>query len=297
MNHQDSNEHLIELIKKGIDTEENYLQLYEKNHGFIYQTIRNRVHGINEIDDLMQSAFLALVKAVERYDITRPLEESNFLQILKFCIWNEIRSLEIDLPAHMIQKIIKYKKVYNQLRNELGYEPKGNQIRLEMCISLDELDNIKAAMQIKSPTRLNEPIGEDGTATRMDLIANSISDDSEEECNDNSEKQELKRIVHEKVDSLPDASRDIINMRYFENKTLKSISEEKGVSVERVRQREKEAMLKLRRDVKFREKVIDYTSINMYKNVGSRRFNNTWTSSTELVVFDRERIREREVRK
>ena len=80
------------------------------------------MHGIYEWEDLMQQAFIALVRAVDYHKCD--IEETNFLQILKYCIWNEIRGLTISIPAHMQEKIVKYRITYNKLYKELEYEPK-----------------------------------------------------------------------------------------------------------------------------------------------------------------------------
>jgi len=289
MDQRESNKELIELIKQDIDTQENYEKLYTQNRGFIYQVIKRRVHGIYEYDDLMQQAFIALVKAVECYDTTRPPEESNFLQILKFCIWNEIR--DTDIPAHMVQKIINYKKTYSRLCDELDRKPKTSEMMLELNISMNELETIRAAMQ--RPLSLNEPVGEEGNTTRMDLYADSRADENIN-FDEDLQQQDLKRIVHEALEKLPDADQVIINKRYFQNITLEQLAQERNVTRERIRQIETKALWKLRRDHKFKTKVIYYTGLNEYKSVGSRQFNTTKTSSVEWLVLEREKINSRE---
>ena len=160
MEQRQSNKDLIELIKQGIDTKENLERLYFQNKGFIYMIVRKRVHGILEESDLMQQAFIALVKAVEYYDCT--LQETNFLQILKYCIWNEVRNLTSDIPAHMQYKIVKYRMAYSKLYNELGYNPRTYELMQELNISLQELELIRAAIRNSNPVSLDEPINEEG---------------------------------------------------------------------------------------------------------------------------------------
>lgn len=281
-----SNEELIKLIKAGIDTQDNYEKLYNQNHGFIYQVIRKRVFGIYECDDLMQSAFLALVKAVELYDTTRPLEESNFLQILKYCIWNELRDLTYDMSAHMVDRIVKYNKVKDQLYSDLGRKPTDYEIALEMKIDLNKLDKIKAARRLRYKLSLDEPIGEDGEKTRLDLIANE-REYEDTDFDSNIEKQNLRRLLKEALSRLPEASSNLIEKRYFKNFTLEKCGQELNVSRERVRQLEVKAFRKLRKDHELRKQVEGY--ISEYKQVGVNQFNNTWTSSTEWVALERER--------
>lgn len=291
MDQRQSNKNLIELIHQGIDSKKNLEQLFNDNHGFIYLVIRKRVHGIYEEEDLFQTAFIALVKAVEYYDITRPLGESNFLQLLKWSIYREISNLTNNVPAYMMQKIINYKKTYIRLCNELDRKPKTFEMMLELDISIDELKTVKAAMQI--PLSFDEPIGDEGDTTRLDLYAETGADESIR-FDDNLERDELKKIIREAIETLPEGSKNIIDERYFQNKTLVEIAHERNVSKERIRQIETKALWSLRRNEQFKKKVIDYTSLNEYKNVGSRQFNTTKTSAVEWLVLEREKIKSRE---
>jgi RNA polymerase sigma factor (sigma-70 family) len=291
-----SNDELIKLIKAGIDIQDNYEKLYNRNHGFIYQVVSKRVHGIYELDDLMQQAFLALVKAVECFDITRPLEESNFLQILKFSIWNELRDLTNDMSSHMVEKIVKYNKVKNQLYSDLGRKPTDKEIALEMEIDLKQLDNIKAARRIRYKLSLDEPISdEEGAKTRLDLISDEIADE-EKDIDNGLDQPELKRIIHEMLQRLPDKHKEVIEDRYLKNKTLREIGEKQNVSAEWIRNKEQQALRQIRKDYKFKREVIDYTSINEYKHIGVQAFHRNGISSVEDIVFKREKLRERQVR-
>lgn len=277
-----SNEEVIKLIKADIDTQDNYEKLYKQNRGFIYQVIKRRVHGIYECDDLLQQSYFALVKAVEYYDYER--EEKAFLQILKYSIWNEIRSLTSDIPAHMQDKIVKYRMTYDKLYNELYYKPKAFQIMLEMNISLKELETIRAAMRL--PLSFDEPVGENGDSTRLDLYAESRADE-DIEFDSSLEKQELKSLLQEAISKLPENSQDVIHKRYFNNWTLEKCGQELNVTRERVRQVESKALRVLRKDYELKRKLDEY--ISDYKYVGINQFNNTRTSSTEWVVLEREK--------
>lgn len=280
-----SNEDLIKLIKSDIDTKENYEKLYTQNRGFIFLIVRKRVHGIYEIDDLMQQAFLALVRAVEYYDDTK--KETNFLTLLKYCIWNEIRDLTCDIPAHMQAKIIKYRMTYDKLYNDLGLKPKAYQVMLEMNISIKELELIRAAM--RTPLSLDEPLKDDSDTTRMDLYADSEAGE-DTDFDSSLEKQDLKRIILEALNKLPVRSQEVISKRYFQSITLEQCGYEMNITRERVRQIESKAFRILRKDYGLKRKVVDYTSISEYKSVGVNSFNSNHTSSTELLVLRREQM-------
>lgn len=277
-----SNEELIKQIQGGINVKHNYEQLYKQNRGFIYMIVNKRAYSIHDIDDLMQDAYIALVKAVELYDETK--EETSFLQLLKYYIWDGMRD-KGQIPSHMNQKIIKYRRMYDKLYLDYGRKPTNDEISLHMGISLKELDTIKSAIKTQYIMSLDEPIGEEGTGTMLDVYAGQADQDID--IDDNLEKEELSNILHEAVDKLPEDRGDIINKKYFDNLTLVEIGKEKGISEEHVRRLEHNALRLLRQDHILRKKVEGY--VDFYHPVSLNRFKNTHTSSVEWVVLERER--------
>jgi len=238
----------------------------------------------------MQYGFIALVKAVESYDFE--LEKTNFLQILKYSVWNVLRDNTGGLPARTQNEIYKYKKAYDKLYNELGQKPKNYQIMQEMNISLEKLQEIQEAYRFNYYISLDEPINEEGDITRLDLYANEAAVNFDESIFE----EEIRQALTESLARLPDTDRQIINRRYFQNVGLKEIGEEMQVSPERIRQYESKALRKLRQDTRLTKKVIDYTEVSNYVKIGIRGFKRTHTSSTEEAVLRREKLREREIK-
>lgn len=280
---QRSNEELIKLIQNGVDVNENYLELYQQNRGFIFLVIRKRIRGINDEEDLMQQAFLALVKAVNYHNCE--LEETNFLQILKYCIWNEIRDLTGELPAQMQNKIYKYRKTKDKLFNELGRQPKNYEIMLEMDIDLKQLEEIKKAYRFSNTLSLDKPLSEEGETTLLELYSDSQAEE-DSELEDKLSNEELRKVLDEAINKLPDRSQKVISDRYYKNMTMEQCGQEMNVSRERVRQIESEGFRKLRKDRQLERRLEGY--IDIYKHVGVNQFNNTRTSSVEWLAIRRE---------
>lgn len=90
------------------------------------------------------------------------------------------------------------------------------------------------------------------------------------------------------VDDLPENYPEIIRSRYKDNMTLKEIGERLGISSERARQIENNALRKLRipsRCAPFKCYFEQYLAAGPIYHVGVERFNRTWTSSVEAVVL------------
>lgn len=284
---QRSNEELIKLIQNGVDVNENYLELYQRNRGFIFLVIRKRIRGINAEEDLMQQAFIALVKAVEYFN--PDIEETNFLQILKYCIWNEIRGLTGAIPVNMQNKIYKYRKAKDKLFNELGRQPKNYEIMFEMGIDLKQLEEIKKAYRFNYILSLDKPLSEEGETTLLELYSDSLADE-DSEFEDKLSNEELRKFLAEAINKLPDRSQKVINDRYYKNMPMEQCGQEMNVSRERVRQIEREGFRELRKDRQLERKLDGY--ISNYKHIGVQSFNRTWTSSVESVVLARDRMLE-----
>lgn len=275
-----SNEDLVDLIKNNIDTRTNYEKLYFQNTGFIYQVVKRYVNDKTTIEDLMQQAFLGLVKAVEEYDSSR---SNNFLNVLKFYLMQCLRELRSDMPEHMHRKVIKYKRILQDYEKQNLKEPSDIQIMKQMEISHEQLTYIKKLSH--SAMSLDESIGEEGDITRGSLLIDETTN-----IENFIEDEELKRIIHESIEMLPEAEKDVINKKYFKDKSITTISEEMNLTYNNTKRLHDNAFLKLKKNKELNE-LVDYSSLNEYLQVGASSFNTTWTSATEKLVLLREELR------
>jgi RNA polymerase sigma factor (sigma-70 family) len=248
-----TNKELIDLIKNNIDTINNFERLYKQNTGFIFQTIRSKAHGIYDVDDLMQEAYLALVKTVEIYDNSR--EDANFLQVLKWCILNRVRNLNTCIPSHIRSLITKYKIIHNKLNQEHGYEPDDDEIMTLMNIDYKKLIQIK--QNLYECISLDGFLNDEKTNTRIVMLedenAHLIA-----QCN--LEIEDMKNKIHEAVSMLPHVMQYIIYEIYINQNSYLDISEKLGMSYSRVVGEEKRALRLLRANKKFLKSVSGYVN-------------------------------------
>lgn len=157
----------------------------------------------------------------------------------------------------------------------LGYAL-SRQLREALGKGADTLNRIASS--------LDEIIGdeEDGR-TVADLIADEDSSAPFEQIEDSSERESIGNYLREEVDKLPDREREVIQKHYFDNKSYDSISGEKGISGERVRQIHASALKHLRKPKILRrlQNDLGYSSYRLYN-----RHNSVEYIATERAYLD-----------
>jgi hypothetical protein len=116
----------------------------------------------------------------------------------------------------------------------------------------------------------------------------SESTEDIQDFDSNIEQQELRKIIGEALDRLPERSKEVVEDIYYKGKTLEQCGNELNVSRERIRQIKSESFRQLRKNCVLRRKVDGY--FNEYKHVGVKQFNNTRTSSVEWLAIKREQM-------
>jgi RNA polymerase primary sigma factor len=212
-----------------------------------------RYSGIDLID-LIEEGNIGLIKAVERYDYRKGFKFSTYAtwwirQGITRAIANKSRT--IRLPVHMVELMNRYKKIMKNFESRGITNPTKKEIAEEMGIKKDKLEKILRLPQFVAS--VDKEIG-DGDSTLLDTIKNDT------------EKQPFEMVVdvlrveylRDLMDCLTDRERRIIGMRYGlydgEPRSLGYIADRVNLSRERVRQIEKNVILKLRKEVLERER-------------------------------------------
>jgi RNA polymerase primary sigma factor len=284
-----TNENLVKEIKQGINEKENLESLYLNNKRFIYK-IANKYKGYEDLDDLMQIGFIGMYEAIEPYDETKGFK---FLTYARWRIEQAItRYLEendmIRIPSHLTQRIHQYKRLRNQYKSILHREPTDREYCMALRIDLEQLkDTRKALHRYKCIRSLNEPIrgSDDEDMTLGDSITSNI--DLENSVIDNVMREKAKSELWEIVsrECTPEQNK-VINCRYRGEYTLKQTGKIVGITPERVRVVQSDALRKLRVPRVSRElrAKFEVNEARAYRSSLSN-FKRTGTSSTEMVAL------------
>lgn len=278
------NEELVLQIKAGENVSQNMEQLYLQNQNFI-RKIANRYRGYAEFEDLMQEAYFGLSKAVETFD---PDKGNSFLTWLPYYLQNCFRryiegcGYVKRLPAHMMERISKYKK-YLSKQQAAGVSPSDSDICRDLELSEQQLADLRKAMREAECISTSSLLPGSDSLT----VEDSISDpsDMEEEILDGLAREWADNLIWKIVSELEEREAAVIIGKYRESETLKELAEKLNLSHERIRQLEIKGLAILRKQQKMRDIADIYGYVNAFKQTGVQAFKNNGASSVELAVI------------
>ncbi len=242
-----SEEELWTLYKKKRDPI--IRELFVKQYAPLVKYVAGKVavgmpHNI-EFDDLVQYGVFGLFDAIDKFDPAKHVKFKTYaVTRIRGAIFDELRSIDW-VPRSVRQKSREVEDAVHRLESSLGRAVSDSEIANEMGMDLQEYQKTILKISGTSIMSLNDVwyTGEDN-----DKVSIVDSIESPQGLNPDIivEKDEIKRVIIEAINELPEKEKKVLVLYYYEDLTLKEIGKVLEVTESRVSQLHTKAIMRLR---------------------------------------------------
>ena len=194
-----------------------------------------------EYEDLVSYGVFGLIDAIDKFDYEKGVKFETYASLrIRGAILDQIRKMDW-IPRSLRQKQKKMDAALAKIELEKGRLATDEELAEELNLEMDELYTWQGQTKINNLISLDEYIDQ-GSEMRMDSTHNSYFEQPESVM----EKQELKEMITQALESLTEKEKKVVLLYYYEDMTLKEISKVLEVSESRISQLHTKAFQKMK---------------------------------------------------
>lgn len=194
-----------------------------------------------EYDDLVGYGIFGLIDAIDKFELSKGVKFETYASLrIRGAIIDQIRKMDW-IPRTIRQKQKKIETAMQELERELGRTPNSEELAEYLEVTVEEVEQMISQANLSSLISLDEYL-EQGSDVHTEPSGRQRFDQPEQVV----DRQETKRILAEAIDKLTEKEQKVIALYYFEELTLKEISNVLEVSESRVSQLHTKALKKMK---------------------------------------------------
>lgn len=196
-----------------------------------------------EYEDLVSYGIFGLIDAIDKFDCLKEVKFETYASLrIRGAILDQIRKMDW-IPRTVRQKQKKIEAVVREIEQSTGHSATDEEIAVKLGITQDEYTDWQTQMNITGLVSLNEYM-EQGSDVSQDYGRNTTS--RFEAPEERVEREELTRVLGEALQLLTEKEQKVITLYYYEDLTLKEISNILEVSESRISQLHTRALQKMK---------------------------------------------------